>query len=102
MTTNDGRKTPACERYEGTCANTGVVFSRQLTGLANGLYTIELYGAAAFTSGRGFDSELTEGDETAVYLYAQTAAGEVKQYIPAHVATDFNGTGIATAKHKVN
>ena len=29
---------------------------------------------------------------------AQTAAGEVKQYIPAHVATDFNGTGIATAK----
>ena len=98
VTTNDGRKTPACERYESTCANTGVVFSRQLTGLANGLYTIELYGAAAFTSGRGFDSELTEGDETAVYLYAQTPAGEVKQYIPAHVATDFNGTGIATAK----
>ena len=104
--TNDGREVAACERYETTCGNTGDVFTRTLTGLANGTYRIELYGAAAFTSGRGFDSELTEGDETAVYLYAETAsasgsrraAGEiVKQYIPAHVATDFNGTGIATA-----
>ena len=97
VTTNDGRKTPACEKYESTCANTGDVFTRTLSGLTNGIYRIELYGAAAYTSGRGFDSELTEGDETAVYLYAETAAGVVKQYIPAHVATDFNGTGIATA-----
>ncbi|MBR4534061.1 MAG: hypothetical protein IKO85_05945, partial [Bacteroidaceae bacterium] len=75
VTTNDGRSTAACERYEGTCANTGVVFSRTLTGLANGVYNIELYGAAAYTSGRGFESELEEGDETAVYLYAETPAG---------------------------
>ena len=104
--TNDGREVAACERYESTCDNTGDVFTRTLTGLANGTYRIELYGAAAYTSGRGFESELVEGDETAVYLYAETAAaagsrragGEVvKQYIPAHVATDFNGTGIATA-----
>ena len=31
-------------------------------------------------------------------MYAETAAGQVKQFIPAHVASDFNGTGIATAK----
>jgi len=97
VTTNDGRSTAACERYESTCANTGDVFTRTLTGLTNGTYRIELYGAAAFTSGRGFESELVEGDETAVYLYAETAAGTVKQYIPAHVADNFNGTGIATA-----
>ncbi len=97
VTTNDGRETAACEKYEGTCANTGDVFTRTLTGLANGTYNIELYGAAAFTSGRGFDSELVEGDETAVYLYAETPAGQVKQYIPAHIATEFNSTGIATA-----
>ncbi len=103
--TNDGREVAACERYESTCDNTGDVFTRTLTGLANGTYRIELYGAAAYTSGRGFESELVEGDETAVYLYAETApaagtrraGGEVvKQYIPAHVATDFNGTGIAS------
>ena len=97
VTTNDGRSTAACERYEGTCANTGVVFSRTLTGLANGVYNIELYGAAAYTSGRGFESELEEGDETAVYLYAETPAGKVQQFIPAHVADNFNSTGIATA-----
>lgn len=97
ITTNDGRTTAACEKYETTCENTGDVFYRTLTGLTNGTYRIELYGAAAYTSGRGFESALVEGDETAVYLYAETPAGIVKQYIPAHVATDFNGTGIATA-----
>ena len=97
VTTNDGRETAACERYNGDCTLLGDVFTRTLTGLTNGTYTIELYGAAAYTAGRGFDSELTEGDETAVYLYAQTPAGTVKKYIPAHVADNFNGTGIATA-----
>ncbi len=97
VTTNDGRTTAACEKYESTCENTGDVFTRTLTGLTDGTYRIEVYGAAAYTSGRGFESELVEGDMTAVYLYATTAAGTVKQYIPAHVADNFNGTGIATA-----
>ncbi|MBP3830412.1 MAG: discoidin domain-containing protein [Bacteroidaceae bacterium] len=96
--TNDGRTTAACEQYnEATIAQTGVVFSRKLTGLANGNYTIELYGAAAFTPGRSCSSTLVEGDMTAVYLYAETPSGTVKQYIPAHVATDFNDSGLATA-----
>ena len=95
--TNDGRETAACERYESTCETLGEVFTRTFTGLTNGTYKIELYGAAAYTSGRGFESELEEGDETAVYLFAETPNGTIKQYIPAHIATDFNGTGIATA-----
>lgn len=97
VVTNAGVTTPACERYDGGLNGTGVVFSRKLTGFANGVYTIELYGAAAYTPGRGFVSDLVEGDETAVYLFAETSAGTIKQYIPAHVADNFNGTGIATA-----
>ena len=97
VVTNAGVTTPACERYDGGLNGTGVVFSRKLTGFANGIYTIELYGAAAYTPDRGFVSDLVEGDETAVYLFAETSAGTVKQYIPAHVADNFNGTGIATA-----
>lgn len=97
VTTNDGRKTAACERYETNCNLVGDVFTRTLTGLANGTYRIELYGAAANTPGRGCDSGVDEGDLTSVYLYAETPSGLVKQYIPAHVADNFNGSGIDTA-----
>ena len=100
VTTNDGRTTPACEKFNDSSAEQGTVFTRPLTGLANGTYRIELYGAAASTKGRdtGIDSEMTasnEGDETAVYLYAKTVNGTVKQYIPVHWATSFSE--IATA-----
>ena len=97
VTTNDGRTTAACERYNNDCSLIGDVFTRTLSGLTNGTYRIELYGAAANTPGRGCDSGVEEGDLTSVYLYAQTAEGEVKQYIPAHVVDNFNSTGIATA-----
>ena len=102
VTTNDGRQTPACERFDGSQAATGIVFNRTLTGLTNGTYRIELYGASASTKSRdtGMDTDMTaddEGDMTAVYLYATTASGTVKQYIPVHWALDFNTSGIATA-----
>ena len=116
VTTNDGRTVQVCEKYNDRVAAEGVVFSRVLTGLTNGTYRIELYGAAASTKGRdtGIDSDMTEaddGDMTAVYLYAKTAgattsqarvsadAGNlppvtadavVKQYIPVHWATSFS------------
>ncbi len=100
VTTNDGRTTPACEKFNGSSAEQGTVFTRTLTGLVNGTYRIELYGAAASTKGRdtNIDSDMTasdEGNETAVYLYAKTASGTVKQYIPVHWATSFSE--IATA-----
>ena len=100
VTTNDGRNVQVCEKFSGGSATLGTVFTRTLSGLTNGTYRIELYGAAASTKGRdtGIDSDMTEedeGDETAVYLYAKTASGTVKQYIPVHWATSFSE--IATA-----
>ncbi len=100
VTTNDGRNVQVCEMYDGSRAATGTVFYRTLTGLANGTYRIELYGAASSTKGRDTDisSDMTadnEGDMTAVYLYATTPSGTVKQYIPVHWATSFSE--VATA-----
>ena len=100
VTTNDGRNVHVCEKFNGGSATLGTVFTRTLSGLTNGTYRIELYGAAASTKGRdtGIDSDMTEedeGDETAVYLYAKTASGTVKQYIPVLWATSFSE--IATA-----
>ena len=98
--TNDGREVQVCERYDGGSATEGMVFKRTLTGLTNGVYRIELYGAAASTKGRdgNIDSEMTEADEgdaTAVYLYAHTPSTLLAQYIPVHWATSF--TEVATA-----
>lgn len=90
VTTNDGRSTLLCEKYETSVDATGDVMTSTLTGLTNGAYKIELYGSAAFTQGRGFESTLVEGDETAVYLYAKTGNGTVQKYIPAHIATSFS------------
>ena len=100
VTTNDGRKVQMCEKFDGGSATVGTVFKRTLTGLTNGTYRIELFGAAASTKGRDayIVSDMTsanEGDETAVYLYAKTAGGTVKKYIPVHWATSFSE--VATA-----
>ena len=97
--TNDGRTTPACERYNdngnsGNVPGNEDIFTRTLTGLANGTYSIELYGAAAYTPDRGIATEMTEaenGDETAVYLYANG----INKYIPVHWAKNFN-SGLET------
>ena len=100
VTTNDGRTVQVCEKFDGSSAAEGTVFTRTLTGLTNGIYRIELYGAASSTKGRdtAISSDMTadnEGDETAVYLYAKTASGTVSRYIPIHWATSFSE--VATA-----
>ena len=127
VTTNDGRTVQVCEKYNDSVAAEGVVFNRVLTGLTNGTYRIELYGAAASTKGRdtGIDSDMTEaddGDMTAVYLYAKTAgattsqarvsadAGNlppvtadavVKQYIPVRWAISFSEVATAVLNNVV-
>ena len=106
VTTNDGRTVQVCEKFNGSVAAEGVVFNRTLSGLTNGTYRIELYGAAASTKGRdaGIDSDMTqadEGDETAVYLYATTTSGTVKQYIPVHWATSFSEVATAVLNNVV-
>ena len=112
--TNSGLEVAAWERYDGSCDWTGDIMSSSVTGLVPGTYKIELYGAAAFTYGRGFGSTAFTGDfskeksdtykdnesideNTGVTLYAETAEGKVSKEIPIWYATNFNTSGIATA-----
>ena len=112
--TNTGQEVACCERYNGTCDNTGDVFYQTVTGLPQGTYKIELYGGAAFTFGRGFTSEafcengadnnphLEEGykieENTGVTLYAETSVGTYGGEIPIYYATNFNASGPATVE----
>ncbi|UKK54059.1 hypothetical protein [Prevotella sp. E2-28] len=114
VTTNSGLNVAAWEKYDGSCDWTGDIMSSSVTGLAPGTYKIELYGAAAFTFGRGFGSTAFTGDftkdsntaysendaiteNTGVTLFAETAEGKVSKEIPIWYATNFNTSGIATA-----
>ena len=114
VTTNSGLTVAAWERYEGNCNWTGDIMYTTVTGLAPGTYKIELFGAAAFTFGRGFGSTAFTGDfsvdhndsykendhidsGTGVTLYAETSEGKVEDEIPIYYATNFNTSGIATA-----
>ena len=93
VTTNDGRTTAAWEDYKNYCDMTGDLFS-QTVEVPNGIYRVELYAAAAYTPDRGFSSEATEGDGTAVYAYVDTNLDRDIKYLPVHIASDFNSTGI--------
>ena len=114
VTTNSGLKVAAWERYNGSCDLDGDIMYSTVTGLTPGTYKIELYGAAAFTFGRGFGSMDFTGDfskdtsdtykendaiteNTGVTLYAETSEGKVANEIPIWYATNFNTSGIATA-----
>ncbi len=113
VTTNSGLTVAAWERYNGSCDWTGDIMYTTVTGLVPGTYKIELYGAAAFTFGRGFGSTAFTGDfskdtsdtyaenesineNTGVTLYATTSEGTVSDEIPIYYATNFNASGIAT------
>lgn len=89
-----------CEKYEGSCNSTGDVFYTTVTGLTAGTYKIELYGAAAYTFGRGFSSTAfsegtwAAGDKidppgTGVTLYAEAEGITYGGEIPIYYATDF-------------
>ena len=81
VTTRDGRTTALAERYEETTETTGTVMEQTVTGLENGLYRVTLYANACYTPGRGFDSDITDGQMDVVYLFANDA----KRYIPARI-----------------
>lgn len=112
VTTNAGQTVQVCEYYRGSCDYTGEVLSQTVTGLVPGTYRFELYGAAAFTFGRGFGSTAFTGDlstdnnaeyaagdkieeNTGVTLYAETSNGTYGGEIPIYYATDFpNGASV--------
>ena len=104
VTTNAGQSVYMCEKYETTCASTGDVFYQNLSGLTPGTYRIELYGSAAYTFGRGFDSGIFSSDDSAegpitestgVALYAETSNGTVSQEIAVYKATSFSEVSTA-------
>ena len=58
------------ESYETTCATTGNVLWQTIEDLPAGYYQVGMYAAAMYTSGRGFDTEATEGDADRTYAFA--------------------------------
>lgn len=114
VTTNSGLTVAAWERYDGNCNSTGELMTTNVTGLVAGTYKIELYGAAAFTFGRGFGSTAFTGDlgvdkndsykendkidapGTDVVLFASTSKGNYELEIPIWYATNFNTSGLST------
>ena len=66
--TIDGISMP--EKYDETTETTGDVMWQTVTGLDNGTYTVELYANARYTSGRGFDSPVTDGAMDCTFLFA--------------------------------
>lgn len=58
------------ENYETTCATTGTVLYQTVNDLPEGYYQVGMFAMAAYTSGRGFDSEATEGDANRSFAFA--------------------------------
>lgn len=114
VTTNTGETVACCEFYDvNGCAQTGDMLYQTVKGLAPGTYKIELYGAAAFTFGRGFGSMAFTGDlttatndayaegnkiteDTGVKLTATTSEGTYGDEIAIWYATNFNPDGPET------
>ncbi len=107
VTPNGLNEVQVCEFYEGNCDRTGDILYQTVTGLTEGTYTIELYGGAAYTFGRGFTSEaFSEGtwnagdkitENTGVTLYATTSEGTFGGEIPIYYATNFpDGAAVVT------
>ena len=107
VTPNGLNEVQVCEFYEGNCDRTGDLLYQTVTGLTEGTYTIELYGGAAYTFGRGFSSEAfstgtwNAGDKitenTGVTLYATTSEGTFGGEIPIYYATNFpDGAAVVT------
>ena len=86
VVTADGRTTALAERYVEPASITGTVLEQTLTGLPNGTYKVELYANAYFSDGRGFSSDVTEGQTDMVHLFAN----DTKLYIPVHIGTEFS------------
>ena len=89
VTTNDGRETALAERYQEPADVTGVVLEQTVTGLPAGAYRTVLFANAYYTPGRGFDSDITDGQTDVVYLFAN----DTRQYIPVHIGTSVTQHG---------
>lgn len=69
------------ESYKKSCDYKGVVLNQTVTGLDNGIYTVVLTANANYTPGRGFDSDLVDGANTAAYVFANGATAPVVSHV---------------------
>lgn len=88
ITTSDGRNAQMVEKYESTVETVGTILSQTITGLENGTYTVVLYANAFFTSGRGFESTLTNGATDVVYVFANDKTTPVVAAIATETTTN--------------
>ncbi len=89
VTTSDGRTAPMAEKYEETVNNVGVKLSQKISDLGNGTYTVVLCANALYTSGRGFESDLTDGATDVAYVFANG----VQTPVTAHIGTSVDTNG---------
>ena len=87
--TRDGRETALAEVYETTTGNTGTVMEQTVTGLKDGAYEVTVYANGFYTDGRGFDSNITDGQKDVAFVFAN----EAKTYIVAHIGTSVSTHG---------
>mgnify|MGYP007101838102 CR=1 FL=1 len=87
------------ESYESTCATTGIVLYQTVSDLPAGYYQVGMYAMAAYTSGRGFASEATEGDANRSYAFAgnlDDAGSILRTGIPIPFKTSFDFSELTT------
>ena len=87
------------EQYNGstTAIIEGDVLYQVVEGLQNGTYKVELYANASFTSGRGFTSDIIDGQLGRVVVYA----GDVDKTIPVFDQGWVNTNNIVTLENVV-
>lgn len=87
------------EQYNAstTAVIEGDVLYQTVEGLDNGTYSVELYANASYTSGRGFTSDIIDGQLGRVVVYA----GDVEKTIPVFDQGWVNTNNIVTLENVV-
>ena len=89
VTTADGRTVNMYQGYEMDASNPSLTIYQDITGLPIGRYKIILYANTCYTPGRGFDTDINEGDTDVVYVFAN----DVKKSVPAMFAESVRTNG---------
>ena len=94
ITTFDGRTAQMVESYESTVETIGTILSQSVSVPYNGFYTVELYANACYTSGRGFESNVVEGQLDVAYVFAN----DKQVPVPVQIATSVSENGLYIIK----
>ena len=83
---------PFAENYETTCATIGTVLYQTVSDLPIGYYQVCMYAQALYTSGRGFESEATEGDANRSFAFAN----DMRTGLPISFGTSVDFANLTT------